>query len=234
MFNRYFIDTLFSPRETVLLTGREFHHLRHVMRMKSGESVELINGHNVLAIARIETIDEESASLFIQKVEKKTFNKRRVLLVQAIPRLNHLEWIVEKGTELNVEAFWLFPSLLSEKIDFSSSQQQRLIQISIAAMKQCGRTDLPPIHYLSPLEHWKNIPEGMLLFGDTRPSAPFLNTCAVTQEPIYLFIGPEKGFHPKEEKILSEKFNALGVRLHENILRVETASLAAVACLMSI
>jgi 16S rRNA (uracil1498-N3)-methyltransferase len=229
-FNRYFLDAPLLAGEKVALTEGEFHHLTHVMRQKAGAPVEIVNGRNLLATAYVEAIERNRAILSIRHVEEKISSRKKVILVQAIPRLSHLEWIVEKGTELNAEAFWLFPSLLSEKKEFSLAQEQRLAHLVIAAMKQCGRLDLPKMHYLPPLAEWETIPEGTLFFGDTREEAPLLKH-ETKQDPVFIFIGPEKGFHPKELLLLEERFRAKGVKLHDNILRVETAALVALATL---
>ena len=52
-----------------------------------------------------------------------------------------------------------------------------------------------------------------------------------SQAPIIFFVGPEKGFDEREIEILEKKFQATGVKLHSNILRTDTASLAALSLL---
>jgi 16S rRNA (uracil1498-N3)-methyltransferase len=199
------------------------------MRVKKKETVELVNGKNLLALASLESVEKKRASLLIQEVKTDISPRKKVILVQALPRLNHLEWILEKGTELNASAFWLFPSLNSEKKECSSEQLLRLRALTISAMKQCGRTDLPTIHLLPPLDRWEEVPKGTLLYGDTRKEAPYLKR--ESEEPIYFFVGPEKGFHPHELELLEKRFHAQGAKLHENTLRVETAPFVALALL---
>jgi 16S rRNA (uracil1498-N3)-methyltransferase len=226
---RFFVDQPLKPTETVRLEEGEFHHLCHVMRARIGEEVELVNGKNQLAQATLSLIGKHHAELKVLHVIEEERKKPRVVLAQAIPRFNRLENILEKGTELDATEFWLFPGLLSEKGEFSSNQQKRMAQIVIGAMKQCGRLDLPPIYLKPPLLSWKPL-EGNVLFGDTSPNAPAWSLHTAAETTIFL-VGPEKGFDLKEIVFLKQRLNAQGVRLHRNILRVDTASCVALSLL---
>jgi 16S rRNA (uracil1498-N3)-methyltransferase len=229
--NRYYIDASFEENATLCLSGDEWHHLTCVLRSKKGANVELVNGRGQLAQAILLELKKNAAELSIQRITESPALTPPLILAQAIPRMNHLEWIVEKGTELNTTAFWLFPGLLSEKNSLSSTQQARLKALCISAMKQCGRLDLPEIVLKPPLTQWA-ASEGTLLFGDTAENAPYLWDASLTKplpSPVIFFIGPERGFGPKERTYLLDKLKARGVRLHPNILRAETAPLVALA-----
>ncbi|MBS0604400.1 MAG: 16S rRNA (uracil(1498)-N(3))-methyltransferase [Verrucomicrobia bacterium] len=229
--NRYYIDSPLEKGATLSIEGEEWHHLTRVLRARVGDHVELVNGHGILAGAHVVELNKRDAGLSIQEVSSYESPPPPLILAQAIPRMNHLEWIIEKGTELNATSFWLFPGNLSEKDSFSQTQMARLKHLAVSAMKQCGRLDLPKIKILPPLAKW--VPqEGTLLFGDTAESAPYLWDLKATspfKSPVILFIGPEKGFDSKERSFLLEQLHAKGVRLHKNILRAETAPLAALS-----
>ena len=150
--DRLYIDRELVPGQEEELEGGEFHHLVHVRRARAGESIELVNGKNALAIATIQSISKQRATLKIVDVQNAPPPKTPVILVQAITKMNHLEWMIEKGVELNASAFWLFPGERSEKGSLSPNQQERLSHLAISAMKQCGRLDLPPIRTPSPIE----------------------------------------------------------------------------------
>ncbi len=233
--NRYFIDTPLQENTPVSLSGDEYHHLARVSRIKKGEKLELVNGKNQLAVATVLELQKNHAALQITHVVEKT-PPPPLILAQAITRMNHLEWIVEKAVELNATALWLFPGNLSEKDLLSHNQQERLKHLSISAMKQCGRLDLPEILLKAPLTEWKPI-EGTLLFGDTSEDAPYFWDAKLPKalpSPIVLFIGPEKGFDPKEVSFLTQTLKAKGIRLHPNILRAETAPLVGLSLIQSL
>ncbi len=224
---RYFLDALFSEGQEIALAGDECHHLCTVMRTQVGEKVELVNGKNQLAVASVQAIGKKRALLRLESLSSKT-PPPSVILAQAIPRFHRLETILEKGTELGATQFWLFPGMRSEKKELSPAQQERMRLIAISAMKQCGRLDLPAIELMPPLASWP-IPIGNLFYGDTRPDAPRFKGRATLADPLLFFIGPEKGFDEKEIALLEQKFGAMGVKLHENILRTDTASLVALS-----
>lgn len=228
--NRFFLDSMFSQDAIVNLSSEEHHHLARVHRAKEGDLVELVNGRGQLAESTVLAMRKQDAELRICSVEEQP-SPPPLILAQALPRMNHLEWIIEKGTELNATAFWLFPGIFSEKETLSDAQQKRLKNICIASMKQCGRLDLPSIDLKPPLLQWSPF-SGTLLFGDTSEDAPYLWEASLAKplpSPVVIFIGPEKGFDQREVSFLTHTLKARGIRLHRNILRAETAPLAALA-----
>ena len=229
--NRYYLDKLFQKNDTVVLAEDEFHHLSRVSRAQSGDLIELVNGRGQFAQAHLIELKKHEAKLHLIQVMEEISPKTPLILAQALTRMNHLEWILEKGTELNATAFWLFPGILSEKEQLSETQSARLTHLAISAMKQCGRLDLPSIESKPPLLKWSALP-GTLLFGDPREKAPYLWELGLTPPlapPIVLFIGPESGFDKREDEFLRNSLKAKGMRLHSNTLRAETASLSALS-----
>lgn len=219
---RFFLDAPFKkgPHK---LEGEEFHHLK-VMRCDEGDTIELVNGQNQLAEAAIARIEKNLAHLNLSEITNAPPPARQIILAQAYLRPKNLDLVIEKGTELGATSFWLFPADRSEKDSLSENQQQRLRTLTISALKQCGRLDLPTIIEMPPLAKWKQMPPGELFFGDLHSTHPFTPTSDLT-----IFIGPEKGFSPKEETLLAQHFKANGVRLNPHILRAETAALCALA-----
>lgn len=227
---RYFISNSFEDGLNLFVEEQEFHHLIHVMRTKTGESVELVNGKGQLATAIVNSIEKKRAWLEVQSVVTQPLPQKRIILAQAIPRLNRLEFILEKGTELGMTEIWLFPAAHSEKNNFTDNQLQRLTTITIAAMKQCGRLFLPKIVLMPMIKHWKGI-TCPSFFGDTDPQAIVFSKAWQDNSDIseVLFcIGPESGFTDEEVEIL-KKIGFIGVKLNDNILRTDTAAITALA-----
>ena len=220
--NRFYIQDHFEKGKELYLEGNEFHHLVKVMRQKEKDIIELVNGKHLLAKAKILALNKKKAKLLIDKIDFFKPALPPFFLAQALPKLPHLEWIIQKGTELGVSTFYLFPSERSEKKLLSSHQRQRLFQITVNAMKQCGRFDLPTLHFFPSLEKLI-LPKGTPFFGDLTANT-FLPK--ITSSYL-LFIGPEKGFSEKETFKLKNNFKAEGISLHPYTLRSETASIAA-------
>ncbi len=225
--NRFFQDTPLQKGQTTSLQEEELRHLK-VMRCKEGDVIELVNGQNLLAKAQITNLSKSSVSLHLIEVKTKPTPTKQVILAQSYLRPKNLDLVIEKGTELGATAFLLFPGDRSEKTSLSQNQLHRLRHLTISALKQCGRLDLPKIEQMPPLADWPTPPPGDLFFGDLTSSTPLTPTSHTT-----LFIGPEKGFSPEEENILHNTFHAKGIRLNPNILRAETAALCALSLSIS-
>jgi 16S rRNA (uracil1498-N3)-methyltransferase len=224
---RYFLDHPLKPQTDLIMEGEEAHHAIRVTKVRAGETIELVNGKNQLAAATVTKSDKSRAFLHIETVENVPAPARSVILAQAFCRFNRLDTILEKGTELGVTEFWLFTAAQSEKIFMSPSHQTRCQRICINAMKQCGRLDLPQIHLKDQLLSWEpdQFPKPAF-FGDTSPTAPHFSTHETAEKNLLIFIGPESGFTPEEHHFL-QKNGVQGVKLHHNILRVDTAAIVA-------
>jgi 16S rRNA (uracil1498-N3)-methyltransferase len=222
MIDRFFIDDSFSL-SSVALKGSEFHHLAHVMRIREGDRIELINGRGMLAQGLVEKLDKEQAQISITQSEKHDPCKYSISIAIPLLKMDRLEWAIEKATELGATTFRLFPADHSEKKELSEHQLERLEHIIISATKQCGRLFLPALNeYRSLADAIQS--DDLLLFGDLDPHAP---TVHVQTKNILFISGPEKGFSPKEISLLKQR--GTGVRLHNNVLRAETAPLVALS-----
>jgi 16S rRNA (uracil1498-N3)-methyltransferase len=199
------LNSFFQKADILSITGKELHHL-NVGRIRLREKIELVNGKRQLATGSVIQIEKTRMQIEILSVITEDI-KPSVIIAQGIAKMNHLEWIVEKATELNATEFWLFPAVLSEKKGVSDQQLHRLQALSIAALKQCGRLDLPSIEIKLPKNEFTS--------------------------PIIFCIGPEKGLSDQEKSYLISHLHAKPVRLHPNILRTETVSLVALSLIQS-
>lgn len=225
--NRFYVPAALEEGASLLLEDTEYHHLHTAMRAQQGDRVELVNGQGILAQARITALGKKTGQLHIEQILKSELPPGELILALALTRPSHLEWAIEKGTELGASSFWLFPGVLSDKQELSPSQKTRLNHLIIAAFKQCGRLHLPTLLFKPRLAQWEPLP-GRLLLADTSPEAPyFWDVQAPSITPWIWVIGPEKGFHPREISHLKEVLKATSVRLHPHILRAETAPLVA-------
>lgn len=226
--NRYFYQGTLQPGLDVILKDDEFHYLSHVMRTRLGETVELINGQGSLAIAEVSKILGKEAHLAVSEVE--TQEKEAVTLNLALAFLKpaHLEYAIEKGCEVGVSNFILFPGARSEKKAVSEQYLKRLHTIILSATKQCGRLYLPTLEVQ---ETMKTCLKGLVLFGDLESQVH------ITKQPleplVTLVIGTEAGFTQQERQLLLD-MGAKGVLLHKNTLRAETAAVIGAALINSI
>ncbi len=227
---RYYIDTPLKIDLEVSIEGEEANHLAKVMRGRVGDEIEIVNGRGVLAEGIVDQVGKNSVLVHISKIIKSEKPPVPIIIAQGFPRLNRIDIIVEKGTELGMTELWFFPGDQSEKKDLSPTQRTRFKNIAISAMKQCGCLFLPEIVEKQALSKWKDLPFD-LYYGDVSPDAPtftsVLNKGNITNGIVFI-IGPEKGFSKSESAEL-KNLRATGVSLHQNILRTDTAPLCALS-----
>jgi 16S rRNA (uracil1498-N3)-methyltransferase len=212
--------------ENITISGAEFHHLK-VMRIAIGEEVEIINGKGAIATGTLTKMDKAAAHFTLNNIQVNQKLPAHRILGIPLMRPNKLEWIIEKGTELGADAFYLYPADHSEKMQLSSNQLERLHHITVSAVKQSGRLFLPSFEIFTSFKELFAT-EGTILYGDVNPTAPSLLQVPITQTVLFIS-GPERGFSEKEDLLLAQK--AKGVSLNPHILRAETAPIAAVSVL---
>ncbi|MBI3212039.1 MAG: RsmE family RNA methyltransferase [Simkania negevensis] len=231
--DRYFIENPLQKNTKISLEKETLHKLRSVMRKREGETVELINGKGILAIGVIEKLTSNKGTLSIESYKEEQLPPPSLIAVEPFLKLPALELVIKKGTELGVQQFWLFPAERSEKEIVSFHQLKRLRAITISAIEQCGRLDLPEILMQPPLKKIE-FRKGSLFFGDLRKKAfPFQEIApkiSTYPKPLFLLCGPEKGWSDEELSYLDQKTNGVGIKLHgKSTLRAETAAIATFA-----
>ncbi len=228
--DRFYTTSSLEGGKEAFLTDQELHHLSHVTRSGVGDQVELIDGRGSLAQAEITQVKRKQATLNILSVHKESPPTFPLIIAQAIPRLNRLETIVEKCTELGMTELWLFAGKRSEKKELKDGQLDRLQKIAVSATKQSGRLFFPNIKQIPFIEKWD--PQALpLFFGDIDPKAPTLLqewNASPPKKGLIFAIGPESGFNEDEDTAL-KAVGGRGVKLHKNVLRTDTAPIAALS-----
>ena len=227
-------DRFYHPdlsTSSILLTESEHHHLAHVMRIKEGETIEVIDGLGTLATCTVDKITKRDATIFINELYKEEKKAPKLFLGQAASKFSNLEWVLEKGVEIGVDAFILFNSTHSEKLPYSPSQHKRLDHILISAIKQSGRLFLPEMIYLNHLADLQEL-ESYKVFGDLLEKTIKIKDLSIDSTPLMAIIGPEKGWSSKDLACLKDTIKATPVSLGPYILRAETAAIVALSQLV--
>ncbi|MEN9579110.1 MAG: hypothetical protein RJA70_2119 [Pseudomonadota bacterium] len=149
-------------------------------------------------------------------------------LVQALGKADKPERVIRDATALGVGRITFVQSERSvvKLTPRSASKLERWKSLALEAARQSLRTDLPLLDEPVPLESYlKSPPRGpewvLQPEGTTRLSA-----LAGNEQPITLFIGPEGGFSPEEQRRFVQRGAQL-VSLGPWVLRTELAATAA-------
>ena len=144
---------IFSPQplyEQQLCTlGEEHqHYLRHVLRIRTGDTVTLFDGSGSDYQGVVERLDARELAVRIINRAAIAGKTCRLTLAQALPKGSKMDDIVEKATELGVDRVIPFISSRSVpkwSIEKAAERVARWRKIAIEAARRCRRPDVPPI-----------------------------------------------------------------------------------------
>lgn len=225
-----------SPRQitppTLSISGDEFSHLTHVMRMREGDTLRVVDGAGNAYDAVIAEVTSGSARCSIRAHQVRLHEPSRALTlgVGILKNPSRFDFLVEKAVELGIAR--IVP-LQTERTIPHQAKVERWQKLCLAAMKQSGRCVLPHVEALTAFDDFLSAPDAgsFKLIAHEQSSHPIIETLADTWKSGALCIGPEGGFSEGEiERALRADFQP--VSLGPRRLRSETAAIASVALLL--
>ena len=206
------------------LDKTQSHYIYKVMRIKEGQNFSLFNQSGEFE-AKVENILRGIVEFTIKKKLRSVDNPKEIWLAFTPIKLNYLNLMIQKSTELGVTRF--IP-LLSERTVVRKINEKRLNKIIVEASEQSNRLNLPVLDKLKKLEEFlkENI-ETTILFGDLNSDNKKINIR--NEDPICILIGPEGDFSVKERGIISKMKNVIPLNINKNILRSETAAISMIS-----
>ncbi|HUK56014.1 MAG TPA: 16S rRNA (uracil(1498)-N(3))-methyltransferase [Nitrospiria bacterium] len=242
----FFIQSRSLHENQISLTGDLAHHLRDVLRCRPGEVVNLVDEKQTRYRAALSQVTKKQ---IIAKILQKEAASARptvsVTLAQAVLKGDKMDWVVQKATELGVNAILPVVSertIARPRAERKFRQRDRWQKIAKEASQQCGRLDIPPVRPMVSLDElFKNPPDVSLNLLPWEQEQNQSLKAALTAffpcgpsgragDSILVLIGPEGGFtSPEIEE--ARKTGWVSVSLGPRILRAETAGLAVLAIL---
>jgi 16S rRNA (uracil1498-N3)-methyltransferase len=216
----------------IVLGQAQTHYLKHVLRLKPGAALLLFDGHKAIDFHAVLTADGKKLGASIESATAvATESKLQIELIQGLGRADHMDWMIQKTTELGVNRIVLFnaertqtplkPALLEKKI-------QHWRSVAISACEQSGRTLLPELRFHTGLDQAIaacNSDCRLLLDFDGAPPQAALKSAPSS---IGILLGPEGGLNPAEIE-RAQRAGFTNIRLGPRVLRTETAAISAVA-----
>ena len=226
---------------TAIISGAQAAHMARVLRAQPGMEADVVAGGHVFhaEIAAV-AVDEIRFNLI---AEVQADPALPLTLVMSIFKFDHMEWGIEKATELGVAAIAPVIARRTEKhlAQAANKRAERWRRIVHEAAQQSRRSDVPLIHEPAPLAERIRAASSatrIVLAEQERTTSlreaidEAIEEAAAEMPAIELGIGPEGGWAPEEEAL----FDANGwraVSLGPRILRAETAAIAALAVVAS-
>ncbi|WP_066647439.1 RsmE family RNA methyltransferase [Christensenella timonensis] len=220
------------------VTGGEAKHISRVLRMEAGDMLILFDGSGADYTGKIKAVTAEAVEIeILGKREAGNEPRARIHICQAVIKSDHLDYVVQKCTEMGAYDFIPF---LSERCvkrpDEKSAVKlvERERRIAMEAAKQCGRSRVPGVDGIVTIRELSAClkeANGLVLLAyedEKRTQIRQVLEANPDEKDIYVVIGPEGGFAKEEADMLKEA-GAKVCSLGKLILRSETAGLAAAA-----
>lgn len=241
-----------SKNKSVLLNENEARHAVQVLRLRTGDTVEVLDGRGGHALVKLHVAGEV---VRVQWMEQSPSNMQPpsqtvpCSLEIAILKGDAMEWVIEKAVELGVDSIQPIQTahtvvqIRQKGPDFF---QQRWQKVADQALKQCGRfTRLhiaPPLMFEDWLKTYENQQGFSRLWFDEKnhENLPTLSQWLKSHlhashsheiPNLKLLVGPEGGWSEIERTSLSAVKGTHTTRLSLGplILRAETAAIYAIS-----
>jgi 16S rRNA (uracil1498-N3)-methyltransferase len=226
---------------TASITGAQAAHMARVLRAQPGMEADVVAGGHVFH-AEVAAVSADEVR-FNLVAELQADPALPITLVMAIYKFDHMEWAIEKATELGVAALAPVIAQRTEKhlAQAAEKRAERWRRIAHEAAQQSRRSDVPLVHPPAPLAariRAASQSVRIVLAEQERTTTlrqlmlEAIETAGSEMPSLEIAIGPEGGWAPAEEAL----FDADGwraVTLGPRILRAETAAIAALSVVAS-
>jgi 16S rRNA (uracil1498-N3)-methyltransferase len=238
MLRRFFVDSPIEPDRPCVITGSEARHILKVLRMGPGDRLAVMDHRGAHFQCVIQSATRQEVTVILEKpLPHPLPSPAEIILCQALLKSGPMDYLIQKTSELGVDAIFPFASqrtVVRFEESRSANRLRHWNQIGKSAAKQSGRMAPARIAVPSSLEaltaKWKT-ENGLkvMLWEDEaqRDLKTLLRGCSRPGRFIGI-IGPEGGF-AGEEVEAAEDAGFIPVSLGKRILRAETAAIVMVA-----
>ncbi|HMX11670.1 MAG TPA: 16S rRNA (uracil(1498)-N(3))-methyltransferase, partial [Burkholderiaceae bacterium] len=154
---RFFVDTPLGEARRLELPPTAARHVQ-VLRLQPGQPLTLFDGRGGEWAARVTAMGRQSVA--VELLTHDPIDRElplNVTLVAAMPANDRFDWLVEKATELGVST--IVPVLTARSVlklagERAQRKQAHWQGVAAAAAEQSGRTRVPAIGEVQPLQAW--------------------------------------------------------------------------------
>lgn len=234
--SRVFTDTDLAEGDVVTLGKPQSHYLQNVLRLKPGAALILFNGRDTAEYSACLTAIGKRAEVSIEgRIPCTTESALDSEIIQGLGRADHVDWALQKCTELGVARFTIFNAARSQGSPMTAQVEKKLAHwrgVAISACEQCGRTRLPDIGFYASLAEVLAAPrDGIRLLLDAG-GEPLHSVHPGQARALSILLGPEGGLDDGEIAAARDH-GFVPVNLGPRVLRTETAAVAALAIAQS-
>jgi len=207
------------------LTSEESWHCAKVLRKKTGDKIQLIDGIGNFYEGVLEIVSDKkcTANLTSGPILQEKRNYYLHLAIAPTKQIDRIEWMIEKAVEIGIDEISFISCKNSER---TVIKIDRIIKIVESAVKQSLQAYLPKINDLTSFKEIINSKEAdqKLIAHCYNEEKNDLKQMEFKNKSTLVLIGPEGDFSMDEVDI-ALKNNFKAVSFGSNRLRTETAGL---------
>ena len=211
------------------LSSEQSHYIKNVMRVKQDSLISLFNSNDGEWDARIINHKRDSTEFKVEKISRNQGFENNIWLAFSPIKKIPLDTMIQKTTELGIQKF--IP-ILCERSTVKDININRVTKIIVEASEQSNRLSIPEIKNIETIKNFLNhFPKnGSIIFCDVNCGEKNLKQILSKQVegPICILVGPEGDFSETERQLIIDLDQSFPLSLASNILRAETAAIAAV------
>lgn len=227
---RFFVPAESLQGDQIVIADEPYHHLRNVLRIRAGAVLLLLDGYGQCCEVQLEQLQSKQATTRVIRRWQETNLALPIILLQAMPKGDKFELVLQKGTELGVSCFQpletdhAVPNPATARLHKREKRWQRIVSEAARQSRRCFLPGVKPMKKLATaLEEPSSDLKLVLWEAASVPLAAVLPKRPPTG--VRLLIGPEGGFSTAEITAIQEA-GYQAVHLGPRILRTETAGLA--------
>jgi len=220
----------FAIDKKLTLNDSDLHHIKNVMRMKTGDKIEVVFEDTIYDCI----LDMSNLSFKVENKRKEEIEKPEIIIAFSLLKEQKIDYLLQKATEVGASGFIPFMSKRSIiKFDFKKedSKIDRWNKILKEASEQCFRVDVPNISNVLTLNELSKCRADLKILLTLNEKTKNIKKVIEQNkkcDKIIIVVGPEGGFEKSEETLLIVN-DFISTSLGKNVLRAETAPVAVVS-----
>lgn len=220
----------FAVDKNLTLNDSDLHHIKNVMRMKTGDKIEVVYEDTIYECV----LNMDDVSFKVESKREENIEKPEIIIAFSLLKEQKLDYLLQKATEVGASGFIPFISKRSIiKFDFKKemSKIDRWNKILKEASEQCFRIDVPKISNVltfNELSRCEADLKILLTLNEKTKNIKKVIELNKKCDKIIIVVGPEGGFEKSEENHLIDN-GFISTSLGKNVLRAETAPVAVIS-----
>lgn len=241
-YPRFFCDTNWPQHASNGVTFQPpkavSHHMAKVLRVRTGDTVDLFNDQGAEWRCTVIAIDKQPLQVqFEQPIQRQTESPLHTVILQAVSRGDRMDYTVQKATELGMHEFIpVLTQRVGVKLDAKrwAKKVQHWQGVAISACEQSGRQRVPHIHSpVSLSEAMQTVTAEQRLMLEIDAARPLASALQPALTSLALLVGPEGDFTDNEiQQAKAAGFD--GIQIGPRILRTETVAPTVLAVAQSL